>query len=82
MRDPLQSLLILSVLCSMITGRSTIAQDRQVIYDGQFDFEWQYYSGNEFLDTARIYFPSDNKLIRNRSTHHTGGPETATGSYQ
>ena len=69
------TLIILAGLGVMFAEYSTFAQDRHIIYDGQFDFAWEYYRGSELMDTARIYPPLKNKSFRIRSEKVTGDIE-------
>ena len=69
-------LIILTGLGVMFAEYSTFAQDHHIIYDGQFDFDWEYYSGSDIMDTARIFRPISKKSFRNRSTKGTGEIET------
>jgi len=69
------TLIILIGLAVVFAEYSVLAQDRHIIYDGQFDFAWEYYSGSALTDTARIYRPIKNKSFRNRSAKGTGDIE-------
>lgn len=68
-------LIILTTLGTMFTGYSALAQDSHLIYDGRFDFDWEYYSGSHIMDTARIYRPLNSNWFRNRTTEGAGDIE-------
>ncbi len=60
-------LLLLTGLGAVLAGNSIYAQGRHTIYDGRFDFAWEYFNGSGITDTARIYRPLKNRLLRKGS---------------
>lgn len=62
-------LLFLSVLGFLSAGYFTFAQDRNVIFNGKFHFNWEYTNSSGLTDTARIILPEEIGGIRNRSAN-------------
>ena len=56
-------LIFLIGLGFLLVEYCTFAQERNIIYDGQFDFTWEFYTGSGSGDTARIISPAENGIF-------------------
>ncbi len=61
------ALMFLAVLGLMFAEYTAFAQDQNIIYDGQFDFTWEFNNSSGLTDTARISRPVKTGMFRNRS---------------